>query len=164
MCVTRKRSECLPVFVMTWLYFSGVAGVDRDTHQPHHEGRGHQGLLWDCPRTQQRHRGGCRQHLHVCLLPGETRRRSCVQTAVFGSRNSRSRVNSLLNTWVCIVHLLLSAHWLWELISACIQPPNTWMVGQVHVPMSPTSDFSHNTHRQWKNCCFSINYLYFQLC
>lgn len=119
MCVPRKWSECLPS-LLWWndrLYFSGAAGVDRDTHQPHHEGRGHQGLFWDCPRTQQRHCGGCWQHLHVCLLPGERYRRAT--HARFWNRSFwKSKFQFMCkqiakpNSWVCLVHLLLSAHWL----------------------------------------------------
>lgn len=56
--------------------FLCVACVDWDTHQPHDEGCWHQDLLWFGPWTQWRHSGGCRQHLHVCLFPGETHRRA----------------------------------------------------------------------------------------
>lgn len=60
---------------LVWLIchlFAHVAGVDWNTHQPHDEGGGHQGLLRLGPRAQQRHSGGRGQHLHVGLFPGET--------------------------------------------------------------------------------------------
>lgn len=48
-----------------------AAGVDRDSHESHHEGRRHQGLLGHLPQSRQKHRGGRRQHLHVGILPGK---------------------------------------------------------------------------------------------
>lgn len=50
-----------------------AAGVDRDSHQSHHEGRRHQGLLGNLPRARQKDCGGCGQHLHVGVFPGENR-------------------------------------------------------------------------------------------
>lgn len=48
-----------------------AAGVDRDSHESHHEGRRHQDLLGHLPRARQKHCGGRRQHLHVGILPGK---------------------------------------------------------------------------------------------
>ncbi len=51
--------------------FFCTAGVDRDALKPHDEGCRHPDLFWVGSCIQQRHSGGCRQHLHVCLLPGQ---------------------------------------------------------------------------------------------
>ena len=68
-----KWQESRPCFTPTGMliFMCLVAAcMDRNPHQPHHEGGGHQGLQWPGPRTQQGHRGGSGQHLHVCLFPG----------------------------------------------------------------------------------------------
>lgn len=66
-------------------------------------------------------------HFALCRLCNCSLITSCNQIPVHVGITQR-----LINSFVSCT---FSAPWLWELISACARPPNTWMVGKAHFPV-----------------------------
>lgn len=96
-------SACLPLKLhQMWHYLSVcIAGMDRDAHESHNEGRRHQGLLRYLSRPRQKHCGGRWQHLHVGLFPGEnTAITSCSSPLVLFEQ----QFSNVMNSTACVVH------------------------------------------------------------